>query len=346
MRVTFASVLDNFSCQRAECLCKRVRTAPPQLGHPGRATALTALQPPCDAPESPQWNDFPLQAVQTADGASLSFSSLCPVVRARLCASEEPVTPAHSDGGWRQPLHVWKPDGKPQVLLFVDCPVPWPAFTALRDGLLDLAADPTLPLLGRLTRIAMTFDAAQHARALPAAAPTLTPRGFLAFRAFLEARCASADPERLAHFAAQARPMLPELALADRDLPQLLDALTGEWREQVRLWLVPHEREVLAVWESWLGARLLALPFDRDVSLARAWAELLETAALAIRYAAALAELRQTGPSPAAMLAALTLAEHCVATAELPLPPFEQARDLHDRGPRMADLDMSLEAIC
>lgn len=346
MRVTFASALDNFSCQRGDCLCRSVRTSPPQPGHPGRAATLAALENSPGPGNSPPWNDFPLQAVQTADGASLTFSTLCPVVRARLLAAEEPVTPAHSEGGWRQPLQVWKPDGKPHVLLFADCPVPFPAFLALRDALLDLAAEPTLPILGRLTRLAMTFDAAQHSRALPAAPPTLTPRGFLAFRAFLEARCASADPERLGSFAARARHMLPELALADTDLPRLLDALTGEWREQVRQWLVPGEREQVQVFETWLGARLLALPFDRDVSLARAWAELLESAAVAIRFAGALGELRQEATSGPTLLAALALAEHCVATAELPLPPFELPRDLHDRGPRMADLDMSLEAIC
>ena len=346
MRVTFASVLDNFFCQRADCLCKPVRTTPPLDGQPGRAAVLAALQTPVAPSDSAPWNDFPLQAVQTAGGVTLTFSSLCPVVRARMLAGEEPVTPAHSEGGWRQPLQVWKPDGKPLVLLFPDFPVPWPAFVALRDVLLDLAAEPMLPMLGRLTRLAMTFDAAQHTRALPPVAPLLTPRGFLAFRAFLEARCASADPEKLAHFVAQMRARLPELALTDADLPRLLDALNGEWREQVRQWLVPAERDLLQVFETWLGTRLIALPFDRDVSLARAWTELLESAALAIRYAAALGELRHSRTSPATLLAALTLAEHLVATAEQPLPPFEQPRDVHDRGPRMADLDMSLEAIC
>ncbi len=346
MRVTFASVLDTFSCQRAQCLCKRVRTAPMAAGHPGRAATLAALTLQPNEPNSAPWNDFPLQAVQTPEGASLAVSTLCPVVRARLLASEEPVTPAHSEGGWRQPLQVWKADGKPQVLLLAGLPVPWPAFAALRDALLDLAAEPTLPILGRLTRLALTFDAAQQTHALPAAPPTLTPRGFLAFRAYFEARCASVDPERLAHFAAQAHPMLPELALADDSLPPLLNALTGEWREQVRRWLVPVEREIVHVFEIWLGVRLLALPFDRDLTLARAWAELLESAAVAVRCAGALAELRQAQTTPVDLLAALALAEHFVGTAAQPLPAFELTRDPHDRGPRMADLDMSLEAIC
>ncbi len=344
MRVTFASVLDSFSCQRATCTCKRVRTAAALDGHPGRASAAVALNADA-ATGTTAWNDFPLQAVQTPDGASLSFSALCPSVRAHLLRAEEAVTPAHSDGGWRQPLRVWKPDGKPHVLLFSDTPVPWPAFVSLRDVLLDLAAEPSLPLLGRLTRLAMTFDAAQFTRALPSDAPTLTPRGFLAFRAFMEARCATAHPEALAKFAVDARHLFPELALRADDLPPLLDALSGEWREQVRLWLVPAERSLLSVWETWLGARLLALPFDRDLTLARAWAELLESAALAIRYAAALADLRQVRVSSEVLLASLALAEHAVAIGHSPLPIFEQPRDLHDRGPRMADLDMSLEAI-
>ena len=346
MRVTFASVLDNFSCQRGICLCKRVRTAPAIAGHLGRAAHSTAVRE-TDAQEAGTlWNDFPLQASQTPDGAALTFSTLCPGVRTRVLAAEEPVTPAHSDGGWRQPLRVWKPDGKLHVQLLGDCPVPWSAFVALRDTLLDLAAEPGLPLLGRLTRLAMTFDAAQHARALPPDAPPLTPRGFLAFRAFAEARCASIPPDRLTHFADRVRSWLPELDLQADELPALLDALSGEWREQVRLWLVPNERDLLDVSESWLGVRLLALPFDRDQSLARAWAELLESVAVAIRFAAALAELRQSPVTPELWLAALTLGEHFIAAEDQPLAVFELQRDLHERGPRMADLDMSLDAIC
>ncbi len=346
MRVTFPSVLDDFSCQRQPCLCKPVRTAPQPAGHPGRAATQAALDGKLDDLARPPWNDFPLLAVQTADGVSLAFSTLCPGVRARMHAAEEPVTPAHSEGGWRQPLHVWQPDGKLTVRLLPDLPVPWPAFAALRDALLDLAAEPTLPLLGRLTRLALTFDQAVHDRALPAAPPPLTPRGFLAFRAFLEARCAAADVERLTHFVARTRPLLPELALHSDELPALLDALVGEWREQLRQWLVPQERELLQVFETWLGTRLLAMPFDRDVSLARAWAELLETVAVALRCAAALGELRRAPLTPPQLLAALALAEAFVATQDAPLPAFEQPRDLHDRGPRMADLDLSLDAIC
>ena len=346
MRVTFPSVLDDFSCQRAECLCQRARTSPPGAGHPGRIAVLAALESETQAIASAPWNDFPLLAVQTPDGVSLTFSSLCPVVRQHLLASDEPVIPAHSEGGWRQPLHVWQPDGTPQVRLFADCTVPWRDFAALRDLLLDLAADPTLPILGRLTRLALTMDASLQAGALVSVAPPFTPRGFQAFRAFLEGRCAAVDPQPLTHFAARTLAMLPECALDPAELPSLQDVLTGEWREQVLRWLVPSERSLLQVWETHLGVRLLALPFDRDVSLARAWAELLESIAVAIRYAAALAELRQTPVTQETLLAALTLAEHFVATAEQPLRLFEPQRAIHDRGPRMADLDVSLQAIC
>lgn len=346
MRVTFASALDNFSCQRVECLCARVRTSPLVAGHPGRAGVLAALQPSGQGPAALPWNDFPLQAVQSPDGVSLAFCSLCPAVRAQLVAGEEPVTAAQSEGGWRQPLRVWQPDGAPQVRLFADCPVPWPEFVTFRDVLLDLAAEPELPVLGRLTRIAMTMDAAQHARTLPPTAPTLTPRGFLAFRAFVESRCAAVDANQLEHFARDAAPMFPELALGPAELAALREALTGDWREQVRRWLVPAERDLLQVFETVLGVRLLALPFDRDVTLARAWAELLESTALAIRYAAALAVVRQAPTDTQTLAAALALAEHFVATSEQPLVVFAPQRDVHDRGPRMADLDLSLESIC
>ena len=351
MRVTYPSILDEFSCPEQECLCRRVRQAElPAETHVGRAAVQAALNPQQKHPQQKQGkiqtNDFPLLAVRTADGANLSFDTLCPRVRQVLVHAQEPTTPAHSQGGWRQPLHVWQPAGKPVVRLLPDVNVPWLAYTTLQQALLDVAAEPALAFLARLTRVAMTADEAQYLRALPSPIPTLTPRGFLAFRAFLESRTAAADPEALTEFLTTARAMLPELHLHDSDLPRFLDALSGEWREPLRTWLVPVERDLSPTLEAWLGVRLLALPFDRDVSLARAWTELLESVAVALRYLAALGEMRQSPLTPELALVALTLGEHFVALQDTALPPFEQSREVHDRGPRMADLDMSLESIC
>ena len=287
-----------------------------------------------------------MHAARTAEGVHLTFSTLCPAVRSRLCQSDEPVTLAHSEGGWRQPLAIWQPDGKAQVLLLPGVPLPWAAFVALRDVLLDLAAEPGALFLLRLTRLAGTTDLALHKRDPAATPPPLTARGFLAFRSFFEARVAAVDPEALGGFIARARALLPELALADGDLSRLSTALHGEWREPLRQWLVPEERSLLEVFEVWLGLRVVSLPFDRDISLARAWAELWAGAAAGIRTAAALGELRQRPLDAPTLTAALALGEHFVAAVAAPLPPFEPARDLHDRGPRLADLDMSLESIC
>ena len=129
-------------------------------------------------------------------------------------------------------------------------------------------------------------------------------------------------------------------------LPAFGKALDGEWRGHARAWLVPAERHLTAAAESWLGTRLHVLPLDRDQSLARAWSELFEGFALGLRYAMAMAETAQADVTPAQLVAALALGEFFVATAAQPLPAFELPRDVHERGPRMADLDMTLESVC
>lgn len=350
MRVTYPSVLDGLVCVDATCPCHRVRelAQPAAEPHPGRAALVLALDLP-DAPlthNPAPWTDFPLLATQTPGGVQLSFSTLCPRVRRCLVAASEPVTPAFAQDGWRQPLRVWHPDGKSAVDLVPGVPLPWPAFAALRDMLMELAAEPTLPVLGRLTRLTQLVEQTVYDRAVPTTPQPLTPRAFLQFRAFLESRTAAVVVDPLADLVVRARPFLTELDLQDSDLPRLVDALSGEWRDQLREWLVPVERDVTPVWQAWLGVRLLALPVDRDVSLARGWAELLETVAVALRYLAAWGEVRQAPVDRAVVAVALALAEALVASENKPLPPFVASREAHDRGPRMADLDLSVEAIC
>ena len=294
------------------------------------------------------FGDFPIGAVATPRGVELTFDSLCPEVRHLMAGVEEPTGIAGSDGGWRQSLRVFQPDHKnAQVRLTPRKSVRWAEFEALREALLDVAAEPTETLLAQLTRVAVAIDAAVTDQVLATTVAPLTPRSFVAYRAFLETRAHAADAEKLAEFARKTLPLWgADVGLEPSHLPALLDALHGDWRAQFRARVVPHERDLLAPIDAWLGMRIFATPLDRDQSLARGHTELVEGVAVGLRYLAALTETLDCDADPLLAVTALALGEHCVFAAAEPLPAFEVPRDAHDRGPRMADLDLTLESLC
>ena len=184
-------------------------------------------------------------------------------------------------------------------------------------------------------------------RSLPANLPPLTARTFLAFRGYLEARVAAAETEPMARFAAALLPLYTEeIGLQPADAGRLIDTFNGDWRDQLQKRMVGVESQLTSAIEAWLGARLFALPVARDQALDRSLAELIESFALGLRFAAVLAELCDRDVDPTLVVAALSLGEHFVAHSAAPLPAFALPVDGHERGPRMADLDMTLAAIC
>lgn len=367
MRVVFPAVLDAFACADSQCPCRtalRAATATGPAKAAGRfpfrdaeqalldGAALLAAQPDvmlaAVADAAARFGDYPVVAVQTPQGVELTVSTLCPTVRDLLAANHEPMSLARAEDGWRAALQVFHPaDGGKDVRMTPRRTVKWAEFLMLRDTLLDLVADQTLPLLARMARVGSLIDTAIDER-MPAAQPQpLTARSFLAFRGYVESRLACAEAEPLAHFAARTLPLYTKAtALQAHDMPAILDALAGEWREHFRRWLVPAERDITAAVEAWLGMRLHAIPLDRDQSLARGYAEFFEGFATGLRFAAAMGQVRQTIVDPATVIAALAMGEYYVAAAQQPLPTFELPRDVHERGPRMADLDMTLESVC
>jgi hypothetical protein len=365
MRVVFPAVLDSFACSDQDCPCRTSLRVALSASKPAPANKfpfreaeqalLDGAARLAEDPEAPRietlghrFGDYPILAVNTPQGVELSLATLCPSVRELLATNQEPVSLARAEGGWRVALQVFHPDGGGKdVRLTPRKTVKWQEFIVLREALLDLAAEPTLPLLARLARAASLIDTAIEERMPTAQPPPLTARAFLAFRGFIESRLAGAEAEPLARFAGRTLPLYgAQVGLTQGDVPALLDALAGEWRDHFRKWLVPSERDVTPAVEAYLGTRLFAIPLDRDQSLARAYVEFFEGFAIGLRYAAAIAEVRQTPVDPDIMMAALALGEFHVAAAQQPLPAFELPRDVHERGPRMADLDMTLESVC
>lgn len=366
MRVTFPAVLDAFACSDQRCACRNSLRAAAAVSaattdkfpfrdaelamiagaDPARAADKASAVQAADLGD--RFGDYPVVAIATPDGVELSFASLCPTVQALFARNVEPIALARAEGGWRVGLRVFHhADKLREVRLSPRRTLPWAEFAAFRESVLDLVAEPTLPLLARLARVAGLVDLLVSERSAPGLVPPLTARGFLAFRGFVESRVASAEPESLAEFAARTHAFWgPNVRLQSSEVPGLLDALGADWRGQLRTWVVPVERRLGPVLEAWLGARLFATPLDRDLSIARGYSELFEGFAVALRFAAALGEVRQAPVDENGIAAALALGEHLVASEGAPLPAFELPRDLHDKGPRMADLDMTLESIC
>ncbi len=383
MRVVFPAILDGFACADADCACRRALRAgllpdvpakskgkssksklgPPPAAVPAgqafpfaageaaliRGAAAAPGDPRLDAAELPgKIGDYPLIAQQTPQGVELTVATLCPSVRALLADSGEPVTIARAEGGWRAQLHVFAAQGKRKdVKLVAGTAIKWAEYAQLRDNLLDLVAEQTAPLLARLTRVALMLELAVGERTPTAPPPLLTGRGFLAYRGFLESRMAAANPQEMAELALRTTSLHgAESGLSSAQGPELLAALAGDWRADMLAWLVPYEHEVTPAVDGWLGVRVYAAPLDRDQSLARGYAEFLEGFAVGLRYAAALAHVRGRQVDAALMLAALALGEFYVSYRQEDLPLFVPPSSSHDRGPRMADLDMTLASVC
>jgi hypothetical protein len=371
MQVVFPAVLDLALCDDRECVCRRClalglrsdqegggrpRVRPGEVVFPnamieralvrGAAVLAAGGDPggePSAGPSLPG-----VFAIATPAGVELAFNTLCPEVRRLLAANEEPIAVGRAEGGWRRPLAVFAPrEGIERVRLLPRVSLPWTDFAALREAALDAIADRRQPLLARLAVVGSLVAKAVEERRLPPSLPVLTARNFLAFRGFLEARIAAAEPEALAAFAASVLPLFgPGLGLTAGQVPDLLDALAGDWRAHFRSRLVGAERSLWPAFEAFVGARVQATPLDRDLSLARGYAELFEGLAVGLRYAAALAEVMDRDVDGEVLVAALALGEHYVAGAGAALPSFTLPTDQHERGPRMADLDMTMESIC
>lgn len=322
---------------------------PPVAAELAVRTALTEGLPVGDFDEvKGPLRAFPVWAWATPDGVEVGMSTLSPVVRRRLAETDEPATLAHAEGGWRTPLSVFRfRDGLEDVRITPRTRMPWADFTALRDMVLDAVADRRQPLLARLAEIAGLLATVSNERALPSTAPTINGRLFLAWRGFLEARVAAGSAAELASFAANAAPLFKDDLPLDADAQSRLAlALAGDWRADLLAWVVPVERELAEALEGYLGARFFHVPLDRHLTIVRGYVEFFEGFAAGLRLAAAFGAVQQAPLTGAQMVAALSLGEHAVAAASQDLPAFQLPRPSHDRGPHMADLDMTLESIC
>lgn len=373
MHVLFPAALDHAQCDPAVCDCRRWLALAAkgaggkrrrrvqksgQVAFPFRhveQALLAALVENDAAPSEPKngafpspFADFPTFAWATPLGAEVGFSTLCGSVRDRLAHTDEPVALATADGGWRRELQLFRhADGLENVRLSPRIEFPFAEYADLRDVSLDLIAERRYPLLARLSQVATLLQVVLRDRAMPAELPSLTARSFLSFRGFLESRVAAAEAAAMAGFAQTALPLFARsLGLGDGAGLALAEALRGEWRDDLQRHVVPVERDLWAPVEAWMGTVIFGLPLARDVSLTRGSAELFEGFAAGLRYAAAVGAVQRGPLSPAQMVAALALGEHFVSWSASPLPTYALPPESHDRGPRMADLDMTLASIC
>ncbi len=361
MRVVFPALLDGFDCGAADCACRAALRAAPAVKplaagkFPFRQAEKAMLRGAArlakgeDLPAKPMAlsGDYPIAAVMTPAGAELYFASLCPTVRQLLAVQTEAVDLARAEGGWRIPLQVFQPDDQLRDLRLTGVrTLPWRHYQTLREHLLDLVADSSNALLGRLARVASLIDAVVADQSLATARAPLTGRMFLAFRAFLESRCGALDGAALANAVGAMLPLAADLTLQASDITSLTEALQGDWRADVRQWLAVREPELGPAFEAYLALRVFAMPLDRDQTLQRAYAELIETVVAAMRLAAAVGQVRQSPVTPAMLVASLALAEAWIADAGQGLPTFQRPSETHDRGPKMADIDMTFESIC
>ncbi len=322
---------------------------PPVAAELAVRTALTDGLPVGDINDVQEpLSAFPVWAWATPDGVEVGMSTLSPVVRGRLAATDEPATVAHAEGGWRTPLAVFRfRDGLEEVRITPRTRMPWEDFRTLRDMVLDAIADRRQPLLARMAEIAGLLATLANERALPSAAPAINGRLFLAWRGFLEARVAAGDAAELAAFAFAVAPLFKnDLALDSDAQSRLAVALAGDWRADLKTWVVPAERALAEAIEGYLGARLFHVPLDRHLTIIRGYAEFFDGFAIGLRYAAAFGAVHGHVLTGTQIVAALALGEHAVAAADRALPTFQLPRPSHDRGPHMADLDMTLESIC
>ncbi|GEM_PF-2849507 len=369
MHVYFCAALDGVTCDDSTCPCgawirsagakaskKKGRKKAPPSGHvsfPARAQdeavldALGRSKPSGGTGRPDGWADFPVHAWRTPEAFELGFSTLCPTVRAALAAADEPVAIATADGGWRRELSVFTfADGLQTVRVRPRTTAPWADYADLRDAMLDIIGDRRQPLLARLADIAaITATVVEH-KGVPPELPTFTARSFLAWRGFLEARAAAANPKKMAAFANKVAPLFESDAGLVKHKDAIAAALSTDWRGILVERVASAEREFSDALENYLGARVFALPVVRDVSLARAYAEFYEAFAVGLRYLAALCELHGRDADAGLAVASMALGEHFVNSSKQKLAAFVPPPPSHDRAPRVADVDMTLASIC
>jgi hypothetical protein len=284
----------------------------------------------------------------TPDGVELGFSSLCPQVRKLLAETDEPVALASGEGGWRRPVAVFRfSDGLSDVRISPRIRTPWHRYVELRDVLLDLIVDRRHPLLARLAQAASLSSFVLSERNMPENDLVLTARAFLSYRGQLEARVASAPVEDMAAFGSAMLPLYgDDIGLQASRMDAFTEAVGGDWRAQLKRWLVPAEAGLSSAFEAYLGLRLFMTPVDRDQSLYRGYAEFFESFAIGLRFVAAIADVLQRPVDSTMLMAAMMLGEHQVRHAHVPIPTYTTPTESHIRGPRMADLDMTFESIC
>lgn len=366
MRVTFPALFDAFECGDDDCACRRsLRSAPASAAKSwkqgqfpfvhaekamlsGAAVVATGKAEPEKVADIPC--DYPLAAVATPAGVELYFAALCPTARAAMVANVDAVDLARAEGGWRLPVQVFAAHHTNKLVrVDGDRTVPWRQFAQLREWLADIVADSKLAPLARLARLADTVEqwAAEGGVtfAVTHGLAPLTPRKFLAFRAHIESRLIACDCALLGTALGKYHPLLAELELDDPKIKAIQKALRDDWRDQASRWLVNAEADLGPALETYLAVRVFAIPLDRDQSVRRGYAELIEGFALGLRLALAMAECGQKPVNPATLIGCWALGEAVLAAAAKPVPAFVRDAGDHDRAPRMADLDMTLAGI-
>mgnify|MGYP007096640510 CR=1 FL=1 len=332
--------VNSFPMRAAEAAMRAALADPPAASSRKTAQRVAAVAAP--------WAGFPVFAWQTPDAIELGFSTLSPVVRSYLAHSDDPGALASSEGGWRRPLSLFRyANGCTDLRVTPRVRLPWRDFAGARDAMLDTIADRRAPLLGRLAEVATLAATVVAERGLPSSRQPLTARAFLGFRGYLEARVAAAPTDAMVALLHRVAPLFAgAYGLGNAEVAAVAEAITGDWRTDLAAHVAPVEKQITGAVEGVVGLWLLSTPLARDVTLQRGWAELFEGFAIGLRFAAAIGAA-QSGPvSLEQIAAALALGEHTVAFADEALPAFAVPAESHDRGPRMADLDMTLEAIC
>jgi hypothetical protein len=363
MQVVVPALLDGFACGDADCACRRAQrlanaTMPAAGQWPFRDAeqalwqAADQVETSATSPWPEDFLDFPLAAVRVGDDVEVYLASLCPAVRGYLLSNHDPVDLLRRPDGWHLPLRAFVLTER-QLAVAIDTNrrLPWSDYRRLRESLLDILADAEMPMLARWFQVLAQLVAPP---AVPVSGrveiPPLTPRAFLHVRGQLEARLAAQQPQTLATIAVGARHLFAELDTLNHGTAAEAQArwqlaLAGDWRAVLVETLAPQEASIQPLLETLLSVQCFAIPLARDVSLERAAACWLESVAVGLRLLCAVAWHSQQQPSPAVWLACLALADSAVAVAETPLPAVVSPPALHDRGPRMVDLDLTLASL-
>lgn len=357
MRVVLPAFLDSFDCAEPACACRRALAATRAAGD---GNALASGWPPAAAERSLWYGgqqaavgsaaadpaaSGPVAAVAVGSDVELYFLPACPTVRDAVLPYGDALDLLRRPDGWRLPLQaVAVDDPAPEVWIAPQRPLPWNQWTVLREALLDVLADPGLPLLGRMARVLLALAEPPPVPADGAVrlAP-LTARDFLHVRAQLEARMAAQSVAWLAK-------SYPAGHALFEQLPALTPAvckrsLQADWRSALAGPLAQREAQAAPQLEVLASMQVFAMPLARALTLQRCASAWLEGWAVGLRWLAALSHATKTPPTTEQWLAALAAADTAVAVAAQPLPAVTLPEPTHQRGPKMADLDLSFASL-